>query len=1129
MLKHQTMIDQLSDHDKIRLLCDIGSLGDKDFKVLGLPEIKLGVQAYDAPSAFPSPMTLANTWDTGLVRAVANETLRSMAAEGVNLAVLPGANVRVAYGDKSLSEDALLSTTVAGEYLRAAEEHGVAACLSGFSLARQDMYMLDQEPGERFIREYLVRPYAMLTGKASCAAILTAKAQRDDACDAINATLTKSVLQDHAFAGIRPICEKANAESMIEHLQQGGIFFEGLDITLQAALQRYRHLKKKIEHGTATAEELQADLESGKAFSDEMLDAAVDRLIEFAYAVQRKGLLTAQNKEEVQRLALRAARESIVLLKNKGRLPLKKKIRIGFVGDIAFTESEAEGDSLIAACAEELNDRGFVIAGAERGYDIEEERSPHLISAALTLAAQSDVVIVFLGFGEERQKRLLKRTKVSVPANQQHLLDELGTHGAKVIAVLGGDYSPDVVLEQSCDAIVYASLDTPHSVQALVEVLTGEQNPCGRLANTVYLHSDEQYALARTYRRRDGIQTGPFIGYRYYDKAGYCPGYAFGHGLSYTEFTYSDLSVHGNKLTLTVANTGKRAGSEVVQVYVGAKHSRILRPKRELAAFAKITLAPHEKRKIELFFDIPEIYDEHTSAWITEKTTYTVDVGASIADIRLSCEITAGEREPEPDGKRLSDYIQSESNVLSDDYKLETRGKTMKKSLLHIVAGGVALLLAIILKLYCAFARVESLFLDFFAIALGVCGIAFFIMEAVYRNQAQKALQAENEKATNAHFEEAEKIPFYNAEEMFVEEFERANEEKKAESALHVESAEVEALMYIDKEQTFANAAQDFAVFAAEKGYRFAPEVVNRLFASLASSRLLLVRGMSDQQFSTLMLLLSNFFETSIYLDTVDESYISDDCVLYKPDGHGGKSKTQAHAALEDARRAPQHMHFAALRGVHLSSLSTYFSTYAAYAGNPSGNYGVKVTISTYNGFFDTTYFIPRNLWFVLNVAEEDAATRLPAMLYDTAACCTLPFEQGTPSGQHTMVRKFSYYQMDYLTERVSQAYQLNESLWKKVDRLEAFVNACAPYHIGNKRWLGLERFAFVYKACSGEEADALDEALAAKLLPSMMATVAGKMSAEDKSLAEAIDEILGEEHTEICHQVLRAAAADQA
>ena len=1127
MLKYQTIISQLSDRDKIRMLSDINCLSEKAFRVLGIPEIKVGRQTNDGETDYPSPMALANSWDRTLMQDVANEAMRQMASEDVDLAILPGANIKLAPGSDALSEDVLLASAVAEAYGKAAEANGIAVCASDFFLTPQDRRMLDEVPDERFIKEYIVRPYQALAKRVSCVAIGTAAERGEDKEHSLNAALMQSVAEGQVASGAVPVCRKATAENMVTYLKDGGLFFEGPDMTLEAALHRYQRLKKKVEHGSATLEELQAAVESGKAISPEMLDAAVDRVIDFAHAVQRKRGASVPRENAAKRLALQAARDTIVLLKNDHALPLKRPLRIGLVGDIAFPQ-EVDAPSLIGSAADLLRGRGYEITGMERGYDIEEDRSMQLLSPALALAANSDVILLFLGFGAKRQKRLKKTGKISIPANQQHLLDALGQKNASVIAILPSEYSPDVELEKYCSAILFAPFGTPYSAQALVEVLNGEKNPCGKLANTVYLHSDAQYTMHETYRMRDGIQTGIFTGYRYYDRADHQPGYVFGHGLSYTEFAYSNLVVIGNKVTFTVRNTGMVAGTEIAQVYVGAKSSAVLRPKKELAAFAKITLEPKERKTVELVFDLPEIYDAHTGKWVKERTEYIVYVGSSISDIHLTATCVGGDAMAAKDEKRIVDYIQSESNILTDDFKLEAKGKKMKKSMFHLIAGGAALLLAIVLKLYCAFARVESLFFDFFAILLGICGIAFFIMEAVYRNNEEQKRREAQQQETAKLFEDAEKIPFYNAQDMFVEEFDR-EKETPDEQVQQSDSQEVETLAYIDKEQTFLSAAREFEQFAAEKGYRFDADTVKRIFASLASSRLVVVRGMDEGQFSAFMLLLGNYFETAVYMDTVDETYISDDCLLFKPDGHGGKIKNQALTALETARITPQHIHFAALKNVQLANLPMYFSTYAAYAGNPNGRCAVKITTATYNGVYDATYFIPRNLWFVLHVAEGESFAALPSMVFDTAACCTIRFDEVAPAEQHFHPRKFSYYQMEYLTERASNAMTVHEDMWKKIDRLEEFANTYEAYHIGNKRWLGLERFAFVYMACGGEAPAAVDEAVAIKLLPSVAATVDGKIDETDKSLAETIDEIFGEDHTETCQGQLRAFGANKA
>ena len=136
-------------------------------------------------------------------------------------------------------------------------------------------------------------------------------------------------------------------------------------------------------------------------------------------------------------------------------------------------------------------------------------------------------------------------------------------------------------------------------------------------------------------------------------------------------------------------------------------------------------------------------------------------------------------------------------------------------------------------------------------------------------------------------------------------------------------------------------------------------------------------------------------------------------------------------------------------------------------------------------------------------------------------------FAECTPSETHENVRRFTYYQMEYLGEKVTSKFEINELTWKKVDKLESFIASRAPYQINNKLWLCLEKYTGTYMACDYEEMPALDEALAAKILPSMIVAVNGTFEANDTGILETLETLFGEDDVEACKKMLKTSGAD--
>ena len=662
---------------------------------------------------------------------------------------------------------------------------------------------------------------------------------------------------------------------------------------------------------------------------------------------------------------------------------------------------------------------------------------------------------------------------------------------------------------------------TKFSARVLAETLKGTLNPSGKLACTLYSDSDALYRQYRTHRKRDGLKQGTLIGYRYYDTAQETVTFPFGHGLGYSAFAYSGLSVKKGQIRVSVKNTGKTLGEEIVQVYIGKENSAVIRPHKELCGFVRVKLKPGEKRHLQIPLVLPEIYSEETGEYVKEAGGYTVYVGASVSDIRLSCRISETGAKMDSDGKIMSDYIHTKSNIITDNYKLEAKFKTMKRSIFNLIAGTTAIAMAVLLRLYCFSMAVGSDFFTWFEVFLGFFGVSLFIREAIQRNALRREEKRQMFEKNEEIFDDAEQISKYEAEAMFAEEFDAVEEQNSHEDEIHGSASDAEYLDFIDKEQTFANAAHEFEIYARERGHKFRADDTKKIFSALAASRLVVLNGMNNRDFQVLLHLLSDYFETSLHIEAVDESYLNGERVLFKPDFQlfASAMKTHIHLAMDEASNNPQNICLAGLTDVIGKDLPRYFSSYMSYIKNPLSEYPVKV-LNDLNA--ETTYYISPNLWFVLNLAEGESPDSLPDFIAESAAVIMLSHSECEESEQHTQTRKFSYYQMDYLTEKTVSGYSVDEELWKRVDRLEDYAQRYASFSIGNKLWLALEKFAYVYLACGGNETEALDEATAAKLIAPLMILLNGKLSSDDQSFADTVETMFGEDHAEACKKLIR-------
>jgi beta-glucosidase len=355
-----------------------------------------------------------------------------------------------------------------------------------------------------------------------------------------------------------------------------------------------------------------------------------------------------------------------VLLRNDGGvLPLANPGRVAVVGAFATTPRyqgagssqvnptrvDAPLDALVTALPNAKVDyaAGF---GIDDGAD-----DAALAEEAVRAAAGADVVVAFLGLPASAESEGFDRTHIDLPQAQTELLARLGGAGTPVVVVLAnGSAVRTHPWEQHATAVLECWLGGQAVGGAIADVLTGSAEPGGRLAETIPLRLEDtpSHLNFPGEERHVRYGEGVFVGYRGFDAANRDVAYPFGHGLSYTTFAYRDLAVRvsGSDVVveLTVANTGERAGREVVQLYVGDPQAVVARPPRELKGFAAVDLAVGEERRVAFALNARDLSYWSTAerGWVLEGGEFTIEVGASSRDIRLSTTVTVGEPRPRP-------------------------------------------------------------------------------------------------------------------------------------------------------------------------------------------------------------------------------------------------------------------------------------------------------------------------------------------------------------------------------------------------------------------------------------------------------------------------------------------------
>jgi beta-glucosidase len=419
-------------------------------------------------------------------------------------------------------------------------------------------------------------------------------------------------------------------------------------------------------HGQGDADVIAA-IEDGTLPADALDRAAtaVLGLIEQTKPAREPG--HTYDRDTHHALARRAAAAGTVLLRNEGGLlPLTGAPTIALIGAFARAPRyQGAGSSGINPqrldnLAEEL----AALVPEERlryadGYPRDRiDTDAALLAEACTLAAAVDVAIVVVGLPEAYEIEGLDRTHLNLPPGHDALVDAVVAVSPNVVVVMCNGAPVMMPWSESVAAIVEAYLGGEAGGSALASVLLGRAEPGGRLAETFPQRLSDNPAHTQPNGPRQVMyRESIYVGYRFYDSAGVDVAFPFGHGLSYTTFEWSPVTLSSTLLrdgeplevSVTVTNTGTRAGSDVVQVYVHDLEPRVFRPAQELAGFAKVHLEPGESQRVTVVLDRRAFafWDTRNHEWYVDGGTYEIRAGASSRDIRSASHVQIRSGEPD--------------------------------------------------------------------------------------------------------------------------------------------------------------------------------------------------------------------------------------------------------------------------------------------------------------------------------------------------------------------------------------------------------------------------------------------------------------------------------------------------
>ena len=648
-------------------------------------------QTNDSCVAFPALTCLAATWNPSLSHLYGKSLGEEALYRGKDMILGPGVNIyRTPLNGRNfeyMGEDPFLTSTMVVPYIQGMQENGVSACVKHFALNNDEehRFQVNVKVSDRALHEIYLPAFKAAVEKGHVWALMGAYNLYKNEHNCHNEYLLNKILKgDWKFDGV-VVSDWGGTHDTDQAVKNGldmefGTWTNGLSEGVSNAYDNY-YLANAYKKGIL----------SGK-YTEKELNDKVRRVLRLYFrttmAPRGHGFLCSEAHYEAAR---RIAKDGIVLLQNKGNvLPLtlnaqsvhrNRLPRVLVVGENAIKMMTVGGGSSSLKVQREISplkglqdrlqgiadveyERGYVgdtsgnYNGVTTGQDLKDSRSQQqLIDDAVKKAKDADYVIVFGGLNKSDYQDCEghDRKQYGLPYAQDTLVEALAKVNKKLVFVNISGNAVAMPWKDKVPAIVQGWYIGSEAGRALAAVLCGDANPSGKLPFTwpaslkdVGAHALNAYP--GTWREGHKIideeyKEGIYVGYRWADAHKTHPLFAFGHGLSYTSFKLANLLLSRSsmalgdslKLTVSVTNTGKRAGAEVVQLYIHDAKASVVRPYKELKGFGKVFLQPGETKDVDITIgkDALSFYDEASASWKAEPGVFTALIGDASDNITL--------------------------------------------------------------------------------------------------------------------------------------------------------------------------------------------------------------------------------------------------------------------------------------------------------------------------------------------------------------------------------------------------------------------------------------------------------------------------------------------------------------
>ena len=604
----------------------------------------LGVNDSIKAVCFPAASATAASFDKAMLTRMGEAIGDSCQHEGLSVVLGPAVNIKrsplCGRNFEYFSEDPYLAGKLSAAFIHGVQSRNVGTSIKHFAANSQEHRRMSSssEVDERTLREIYLPAFETAVKEEQPWTVMCSYNRLNGVFASENPWLLTDVLRkEWGFEGY-VVSDWGAVSDRVAGLAAG------LDLEMPSS-------------GGINDKKIVEAVRSGK-LDEAVVDQAVERILNIIFRFTENAKPdTPWDKEAQHQLAAEIAADCMVLLKNDDKiLPLQKEDTIAFIGEFADKPRFQGGGSSHINCFRTTSAleaaAGLPVLYAQGYSATKDAATEEQIAEAVAAAKKAKIAIVFAGLPDVYESEGYDRTHMRMPECQNRVIEAVASANPNTVVVLHNGSPVEMPWIGKVKAVLETYLGGQAVGLATIRVLYGETNPSGRLPETFPLQLEDNPSFL-SYGGEGDIaeyREGIFVGYRYYDFKKAAVLFPFGYGLSYTDFEFSNLRLSANTITdqdlltatVTVKNTGDRAGKAVIQLYVGDKESSVFRPVRELKGFEKISLQPGEAKDVSFTLDKRAFayWNTELHDWTVEPGDFTIEIGRSSRDIALDASVT---------------------------------------------------------------------------------------------------------------------------------------------------------------------------------------------------------------------------------------------------------------------------------------------------------------------------------------------------------------------------------------------------------------------------------------------------------------------------------------------------------